>query len=95
MATLGRDAAGTGLVALGEVGIANVPVTVTGTDVLGNVVSRSTTTDANGNWLIDGLLAASAKPAEIADAVAFLAGPDSRFISGQVLRVDGGLSLYA
>jgi 3-oxoacyl-[acyl-carrier protein] reductase len=36
-----------------------------------------------------------ATPAEIADAVAFLAGPDSRFISGQVLRVDGGLSLYA
>lgn len=36
-----------------------------------------------------------ATPAEIADAVAFLAGPDSRFISGQVLRVDGGLTLYA
>jgi NAD(P)-dependent dehydrogenase (short-subunit alcohol dehydrogenase family) len=36
-----------------------------------------------------------AAPAEIADAVAFLAGPDSRFVSGQVLRVDGGISLYA
>jgi NAD(P)-dependent dehydrogenase (short-subunit alcohol dehydrogenase family) len=31
---------------------------------------------------------------EIADAVAFLAGPRSRFISGQVLRVDGGAGLY-
>jgi 3-oxoacyl-[acyl-carrier protein] reductase len=30
------------------------------------------------------------KPDEIADAVAFLAGPQSRFISGQTLRVDGG-----
>jgi 3-oxoacyl-[acyl-carrier protein] reductase len=36
-----------------------------------------------------------ATPAEIADAVAFLAGPHSRFISGQVLRIDGALSVYA
>ena len=35
-----------------------------------------------------------AEPAEIADAVAFLAGPQSRFINGQVLRVDGGLTLF-
>jgi NAD(P)-dependent dehydrogenase (short-subunit alcohol dehydrogenase family) len=31
---------------------------------------------------------------EIADAVAFLAGSRSRFIHGQVLRVDGGMTLY-
>jgi 2-hydroxycyclohexanecarboxyl-CoA dehydrogenase len=35
-----------------------------------------------------------AEPGEIADAVAFLAGPRSRFINGQVLRVDGGLTLF-
>jgi 3-oxoacyl-[acyl-carrier protein] reductase len=29
-------------------------------------------------------------PREIADAVAFLSGKDSAFITGQVLRVDGG-----
>jgi 3-oxoacyl-[acyl-carrier protein] reductase len=34
-----------------------------------------------------------AEAAEIADAVAFLAGPRSRFIHGQVLRVDGGETL--
>lgn len=35
-----------------------------------------------------------AAPAEIADAVAFFAGDQSRFINGQVLRVDGGKSLF-
>jgi len=35
-----------------------------------------------------------ATPDEIADAVAFLAGEQSRFVSGQVLRIDGGLTLF-
>ncbi|MDH3563219.1 MAG: SDR family oxidoreductase, partial [Gammaproteobacteria bacterium] len=36
-----------------------------------------------------------ASPAEIADAVSYFAGPDSRYISGQVLLVDGGDGTYA
>ena len=35
-----------------------------------------------------------AKPSEIANAVAFLASSQAGFVSGQVLRVDGGVTLF-
>ena len=45
---------------VGETGVANVPVTLTGTDVLGNPVNITLNTDASGNVLFDGLIAAGA-----------------------------------
>ena len=33
----------------------------------------------------------AAEPADIADVIAFLAGPDARFVTGVVLPIDGGL----
>jgi 2-hydroxycyclohexanecarboxyl-CoA dehydrogenase len=39
-----------------------------------------------------GLLGRIAEPMEIAAAIAFLAGPDASFITGQALAVDGGVT---
>jgi len=47
------------------------------------------TRDARGKVLPLGRLG---EPEDIADAIAFLAGPQSRYITGQVLFVDGGLT---
>lgn len=44
----------------GEAGVANVPVTLTGTDAFGVAVSRSTTTDSSGNYSFEGLFPANA-----------------------------------
>jgi NAD(P)-dependent dehydrogenase (short-subunit alcohol dehydrogenase family) len=69
-----------------------------------NTVSPGiTATDMNG-WLVDNAeaqqrvagmtaLGRHGQPADIADAVAFFAGNDGRWVSGQTLEVNGGLFL--
>jgi uncharacterized repeat protein (TIGR01451 family) len=55
--TVFQDNNNDGIQDAGEAGIAGVTVTLTGTDVYGNVVSLTTVTDANGSYLFDGLVA--------------------------------------
>jgi LPXTG-motif cell wall-anchored protein len=50
-----NDVNGNGLQDAGEPVVPGFPVSLSGTDVDGNVITRTTTTDANGNYLFDGL----------------------------------------
>lgn len=59
------------------------------------LATRETDPNKVPNEIEDVSLERYAKPSEIADAVAFLASGQSGFISGQVLRVDGGMTLFA
>ncbi len=80
-----RDANGNGVQDPGEAGVPNVTVTLTGTDALGNPVTRTTTTDANGQYLFNGntLLPGSykvtfSKPPGLAFTVPDQGGDDAR-----------------
>ena len=73
---------------LGNFGIRvnSVAPGLTSTD-MGNSMSAEDEADAVSR----NIMKRKAEPSEIADAVAFLSSDMSRFITGQVLRVDGGL----
>ena len=51
-----NDVDGDGVLDPGEAGIAGTTITLTGTDLNGNPVTRTTTTDAGGGYRFDGLL---------------------------------------
>jgi 3-oxoacyl-[acyl-carrier protein] reductase len=58
--------------------------------------ARFLATRSTDPGMMDGVsLERYAKPAEIANAVAFLASSQAGFVNGQVLRVDGGMTLFA
>jgi uncharacterized repeat protein (TIGR01451 family) len=55
-----RDNDNDGVIDGGEVGIASVTLTLTGHDIFNNVVSRTATSDASGNYILDNLEQADA-----------------------------------
>ena len=60
----------------------------------GFVETDMTASLAENNPLLDNIpLKRFAKPAEVAKLVAFLASPDADYITGETIRIDGGLAI--
>lgn len=50
----------------------------------------------DGERLVEeGTLERYGRPAEVASVVSFLAGPEAQYVSGQIIRVDGGAFVFA
>ncbi len=81
------DLDGDGAHGAGEPGLANVSMTLTGTDDLGTAVSLSTTTDANGNYSFPGLRAGTYTVTE-AQPAGYLDGDDHAGTAGGTVTND-------
>ncbi|MEJ1959115.1 MAG: SdrD B-like domain-containing protein, partial [Nitrosomonadales bacterium] len=70
----------------GEPGIPSVTLALTGTDVLGNPVNLTTTTNASGNYSFSGLLTANASGYTVTETqpATYLDGQDSKGLIGGV-----------
>ncbi|MDT7837383.1 SdrD B-like domain-containing protein [Aquabacterium sp. OR-4] len=76
----------------GETGIPGTTVTLTGTNDLGQPVSVTTTTDANGNYSFDGLRPGSYTVSETQPA-GYLDGKDTAGTNGAAVTANDGISV--
>ncbi|ADI64023.1 SdrD B-like domain-containing protein [Trichormus azollae] len=81
------DANNNGVRDANETGIAGTTITLTGTDASGNTVSRTTTTDANGNYTVDNLRPGTYTLTE-SQPSAYLDGKDAVGTQGGTLNND-------
>ena len=79
----------------GETGIEGVEITLTGTDFYGNPVTATTTTDANGNYTFDGLVAGDYTVTETQPVAYFDGQDDAGSSGGDALTVNDEISAIA
>ena len=74
-----------------EIGSRNVTVNVVAPGFIDTDMTRDLPEDAKNAMLGQIALGRPGEPADIARAVAFLAGPDAGYITGETLHVNGGM----
>ena len=87
-----EDANNDGQVDAGEAGIAGVTVTLSGTDDLGNPVTATTTTDANGDYTFDNLLSGTYTVVETQPATHVDGVDDAGSVGGDATTVNDEIS---
>jgi len=73
-----------------EVGRFDIRVNVVEPGMTQSAMTEALAVDVRQEALRETLLGRLGEPEDVAEAVAFLCGPQSRHVTGQVLRVDGG-----
>ncbi len=76
-----------------ELGSRNITVNVVAPGFIRSDMTAAVSEAARAAMIAKIALARAGTPADIAGAVRFLVGPDGAYVTGQVLLVDGGLSL--
>jgi len=74
-----------------EIGSRGITVNVVAPGFIATDMTRDLPEDARGAMLGQIALGRLGEPADIARAVAFLAGPDATYITGETLHVNGGM----
>ena len=74
-----------------EIGSRGITVNVVAPGFIETDMTRDLPEEAKAKMLADIALGRLGRPQDIAEAVAFLAGPDAGYITGETLHVNGGM----